>query len=1207
MPTSTALKRKTFTKIDDAIALPNLIAHQLSSFQWFVEEGLGEIFAEINPIDDYTGTKLALRFKEYRFGEPKLSEREARENNTNFEAPLKAILELTNKVTGEVKEQEIYLGEYPWMTERGTFVINGAERVVVNQLIRSSGVFFTADTIGNRSFYGAKLIPGRGAWLEFETSANGALYVKIDRRRKIPVTTFLRALGYSTNAQIKDLFKHVDTGPLNYIDATLEKDPTHGQNDSLIEVYRRLRPGDLATVDNARGLLENMFFTFKRYDVSRVGRYKINQRLDIKVSNTVENRVLRLEDLTAIIAELIRLNNTQEAPDDIDALHNRRVKQVGELVQRQFRIGMLRMERNAKDRMSMSDIETVTPTQLINARPIVAAVREFFASSQLSQFMDQTNPLSELSHKRRLSSMGPGGLSRERAGFDVRDAHATHYGRLCTVETPEGPNIGLVLNLASYARINEYGFLETPYRKVINAVTAKDAEGHVLRQGVTDDKGKVIFKKGTKITKEIAAKLAKLDRVTFPVKAVVSNKVIYLDAATESQEIIAEAGSSVDENGHFTSDRISARINSIPGEIDADEVTYLDAARKQILGATASLIPFIEKNRVDRSLTGANMQKQAVPLIRTTSATVGTGMEADIAQNTGQLIVAEGDGEVVKAEGNEVQVKYGPKDVKIYQPQHFVRTNEGSSCNQKVVVNRGDKVKKGDVLIEGMSIADGELALGRDFVVAFMPWGGYNMDDSIILSDRIVREDELTSIHIVDFMVEVRETKLGPEIVTRDIPNVSEEALRHLDENGIVRIGAEVHAGDILVGKITPKGEQELSSEERLLRAIFGEKAKDVRDTSQRMPNGKHGKVVGVKVFSRENGHELKAGVLMQVQVFVAQMRKISVGDKLAGRHGNKGVVARILPEADMPFTEDGTPVDVILNPLGVPSRMNLGQLFETHLGMAARALGYKVVTPPFNGVPISTIQDELKKAGFSEDGKMPLIDGRTGEYFKERTAVGVMHMIKLHHMVDDKIHARSIGPYTMVTQQPLGGKAQNGGQRFGEMEVWALEAYGAASTLQEMLTIKSDDVFGRSKAYESIIKGDIISGPKVPESFNVLVKELQGLGLRVDLIASKKKEVDAEEILRDAVADAAANTPEIKPDISSIDVSDESVVNEFDAVKVADELETPVSGDVPDMPVHDDSGGGDDDAAVVDDVINDEDDLVNDDLQDEGEGAHNE
>lgn len=1168
--------RKTFVKSDKALELPNLIEHQLESFKWFVQEGLGEIFAEINPIEDYTGAKLELRFKDYNFGDPKRSERDARENNTNFEVPLRANVELTNKVTGEVKEQEIYLGDYPWMTDRGTFVINGAERVVVSQLIRSAGVFFTADAAGGRNYYGAKLIPGRGAWLEFETAANGAIYVKIDRRRKIPVTTLLRALGFTSNPQIKELFTDVDTGDVKHIDITIDKDPSRGQNEALIEVYRRLRPGDLATVDNARGLIENMFFNFKRYDVSRVGRYKLNQRLDVEVPNTTENRVMRLDDLTAIIREIIRLNNTQDAPDDIDALHNRRVKQVGELVQRQFRIGMLRMERNAKDRMSMSDIESVTPGQLINARPVVAAVREFFASSQLSQFMDQTNPLSELAHKRRLSSMGPGGLSRERAGLDVRDAHATHYSRLCMVETPEGPNIGLVLNLAAFARINEYGFIEAPYRKVITSVAAKDAEGHIARLDIEDDKENVIVAAGKTITAADVKKLEKLADESFPVKAKITNKVVYLDAAGEMNEIIAEAGNEIDENGYFVADRVSARSNLVPGEVESGEVTYVDASRQQALGSTASLIPFVEKNRVDRSLTGSNQQKQAVPLIRTTSPLVGTGMETVIARNSGQLLTADADGEVVKADGAEVQVKYEDGRVVAYQPQHFVRTNEGSSLNQKVVVVRGQKVKKDDILVEGMSIADGELALGRDFLVAFMPWGGYNMDDAIILSDRIVKDDELTSVHIVDFMTEVRETKLGPEIVTRDIPNVSEDALRHLDENGIVRIGAEVHAGDILVGKITPKGEQELSSEERLLRAIFGEKAKDVRDTSQRMSNGKHGKVVGVKIFSREQGHELKAGVLMQVQIFVAQMRKISVGDKLGGRHGNKGVVARIMAEADMPFMEDGTPVDIILNPLGVPSRMNLGQLFETHLGMAARSLGYKVATHPFNGVTTEMIREELAKAGHAEDGKAQMFDGRTGEPFKERTTVGVMHMIKLHHMVDDKIHARSIGPYTMVTQQPLGGKAQNGGQRFGEMEVWALEAYGAATSLQEMLTLKSDDVFGRSKAYEAIIKGEEITGPKVPESFHVLVKEMNGLGLRADL-TSENKTIDAEDLIENAVAEAADSTIEVEMVKTPLDVTEEVAANEYEAIDLGDgmeireeDMEFDFSGSDAKQPTHD-------------------------------------
>ena len=1093
-------KRIFFNDGDSALPLPNLISHQKDSWREFVETGLSEIFTELNPIDDYTGQKLSLRFKDYKFLEPKLSDREAKENNATFEAPLKANVELTNKVTGEVKEQEIYLGDYPWMTDRGTFIINGTERVVVSQLIRSAGVFFTADKVVTRNYYGAKLIPGRGAWLEIETAANGAIYVKIDRRRKLPITTLLRALGYSKTSEIKSLFEDIDTGEVKYIDATLDKDPARGPNEALIEVYRRLRPGDLATVDNAKTMIERMFFDFKRFDYSSVGRYKINQRLGLKVPNTVKNRVFQLTDLIAIIREIIRLNNTQEKEDDIDSLSNRRVKVVGELVARQFRVGMLRMQRNAMDRMSMSDLETVSPNQLINARPIVAAVREFFASSQLSQLMDETNPLSELSHKRRLSSMGPGGLSRERAGFDVRDAHPTHYGRICVVETPEGANIGLVLNLATYARINDYGFIETPYIKVKN--------------------GKV------------------------------TNEIVYLDASQEANEVIADAGVKLKADGSFAEERVSARRGILPEQVDAVEVTYVDAAHKQILGTSAALIPFIEKDRVDRALTGSAMQKQAVPLLTPESPYGGTGIESEIAKNTSQLIVAEGAGEVIRADGDEVHVKY--KDgVKIYSLIHFEKSNDDRSINQKVRVVRGQKVKKGSILIEGASIADGELSLGRNLLVAFMPWGGYNMDDAIVLSNRLVQDDTLSSINIKDYNVEVRETKLGDEIVTRDIPNVSEESLRHLDENGIVQIGSELRAGDILVGKITPKGEQELSSEERLLRAIFGEKAKDVRDTSLRMNTAGGGKVVGVKIFSRESGHELKAGVIMQIQIFVAELRKISVGDKLAGRHGNKGVVAKILPIEDMPFMEDGTPIDVILNPLGVPSRMNIGQLFETHLGMAARALGYKVASPPFDGVSNETIADELEKAGFTRDGKFQLFDGRDGNPFEEKTTVGVMHMIKLHHMVSDKIHARSTGPYTMVTQQPLGGKAQNGGQRFGEMEVWALEAYGAASTLQEMLTIKSDDVYGRAKAYEAIIKNEKIVGPKLPESFNVLIKELQGLCLRVDLLdLEEQATLDAGQVTnlhseKDVIV-------EEEVEIDSVD--EEAILAEFDEIKDIEE-----------------------------------------------------
>ena len=1043
-------ERVFFTEGDQALPIPDLTAHQKDSWNDFVKNGLREVFAELNPIDDYTGQKLSLRFKDYYFKDPKETESEAKYNLATYEAPLHVLVELENKVTGEKKEQDIYFGDYPWMTNRATFIINGTERVIVSQLIRSAGVFFNAETIGLRRYYGAKVIPGRGAWLEFETALNGSINVKIDRRRKLPVTTFLRALGMS-KSEIKERFKEIDNGEKKYIDITLEKDTTSSQGEALLEVYRRIRPGDLATVDNAKSMIEKMFFDPKRYDYSNVGRFKMNRRLGFDTKNDPEHRTLQMQDVLKIVEEIIRLNNTQEAPDDIDSLSNRRVKLVGELVQRQFRLGMLRLQRNILDRMSMANVEEVTPSQLLNSRPVVAAVKEFFSTSQLSQLMDEVNPFSELAHKRRLSSMGPGGLTRERAGFDVRDAHPTHYGRICTVETPEGGNVGLVLNFATYARINEYGFIEAPYRVVKN--------------------GKV------------------------------TDEVVYMDADTENDMIIADASVKLTKDGKFAEDWVSARVHGTPAQVEAKRVTHIDAAHKEILGVSASLIPFVEKNRVDRSLMACAMQKQAVPLLRQDNPVVGTGIEGEVAKNTSQLVMAESTGVVKKADGESVIVTYEKLGDREYKLQHFEKTNDDRCYNQRCVVSRGQKVKKGTILIEGASINDGELALGRDLLVAFMPWRGYNMDDAIVISNRLVEDDTLTSINIKDFDVEVRETKLGPEQVTRDIPNVSEHSLRHLGEDGIVTVGSEVKNGDILVGKITPKGEQELSSEERLLRAIFGEKAKDVRDTSVRMNGSSTGKVVDVRIYTREQGHELKAGVLMQIKIFVAEMRKIGVGDKLAGRHGNKGVVSRVLPVEDMPFMADGTPIDIILSPMGVPSRMNLGQLFETHLGMAARALGYKVATPSFNGVPDEVISDELEKAGYARDGRVQLYDGLTGEPFNERTSVGVMHMLKLHHMVEDKIHARSTGPYTMVTQQPLGGKAQNGGQRFGEMEVWALEAYGAATTLQEMLTIKSDDVYGRAKAYESIIKHEPIEGPKLPEGFNVLVKELQGLGLKVDLL----------------------------------------------------------------------------------------------------------
>ena len=1085
-----AAGRAFFSKEDAILETPDLIAHQKESWKDFVDNGLSEIFEEINPIDDYTGQKLALRFKSYEFQAPKTTKDFAKENNLTFEAPLHVQVELTNKVTGEVKEQEIYLGDYPWMTNQGTFIINGTERVIVSQLIRSEGVYFNAETGSDgKKYYGAKLIPVRGAWLEFETDPKtGVIYVKIDRRRKLPVTTFLRALGRMTNAEMREIFADIDNGDAKFIQSTLEKDQSAGPNEALIEVYRRLRPGDLATIENARNMIERMFFDFKRFDYGRVGRYKINKRLNLETPNTTENRSFQMEDLFEIIKEVIRLNNSQGEVDDIDSLDNRRVKLVGELVARQFRVGMLRMQRNAMDRMSMTDIETVTPGQLVNARPVVAAVREFFAGSQLAQVMDETNPLSELSHKRRLSSMGPGGVTRDRAGLEVRDSHPTHYGRICLVETPEGGNVGLVTNLATFARINEYGFIEAPYLRV------KDGK-------VTDE-------------------------------------VVYLDADHEMREIIADAGSKLNEDGSFVESQVSARKNLIPSQVSSSEVTFMDAVHRQVLGAAASLIPFAERDRIDRALTGSAMQKQAVPLLWNEAPTVGTGVEADIARNLSQIIVAEDDGEVIRADSVAVEVKYASDTAK-YELKHFEKTADDRCYNQKVVVSRGQKVKKGDILAEGASIKDGEIALGRDLRVAFMSWGGFNMDDAVIISDRLVKTDMLTNINIKDYMVEVRETKLGPEVVTRDIPNASEYSLRHLDEDGIVQIGSEVKPGDVLVGKITPKGEQELSSEERLLRAIFGEKAKDVRDTSQRMKNTGSGKVIGVKIFSKENGHEMRAGVLKQIQIFVAEARKIMVGDKMAGRHGNKGVVAKILPEADMPFMEDGTPIDVILSPLGVPSRMNLGQLFEVHLGMAAKTQGYRVATPSYDGVDAKTLSDELEAAGVPRDGKVQLFDGQTGEPFEQRTTVGFMHMIKLHHLVADKIHARSTGPYTMVTQQPLGGKAQNGGQRFGEMEVWALEAYGAANMLQEMLTIKSDDVVGRSKAYESIIKNNEIVGPKLPESFNVLVKELQGLGLRVDLLDQHASSIDADELLAERNKDAESSI--IEEDENFETVRDES------------------------------------------------------------------
>ncbi len=1161
MPKATAAQRVYLKNQTTALNLPNLIKIQLDSYNWFIREGLAELFEEISPVDDFTAKKYELSFKDYYFEQPKLSEEQAKEKNLSYEASLKAKLELLIKETGEVKTQEIFLGDFPIMTDRGTFIINGVERVVVSQLVRSPGVFFTRE--GGNDYFSAKIIPSRGAWLEIETGQNGVMSVKIDRKRKLPVTTLLRAFGFGTETEIKALFKEVDTGEVKLIDETLAKDPSATTAEALMEVYRRIRPGDLATVENSKALLDSMFFDFKRYDLSKVGRYKVNKRLGRNVKNDQDGRVLQKEDLVEIIREVIRLSNSTMPSEDIDHLGNRRLKMVGELIQGRFRVGLLRMERIVKDRMSVADPETIMPGQLINVRPIVASVKEFFASHQLSQFMDQVNPLAEIVHKRRLNAMGPGGLNRERAGFEVRDVHRTHYGRICPIETPEGPNIGLVSTLATYARVNDYGFVETPYFKVLNTVDPKNATGEIASRQVKSKDGKVLVKAGDKISASAAKAIEKAGVEEVRIKARVTSDIMYLDASDEEKAVIAQANTPTDADGYFVQSRVSVRgIGGEADEEDANNVDYMDISSNQVVGVSAALIPFLEHDNAKRALMGANMQRQAVALISPEAPIVGTGVEARVAEDSGQVILAEEDGEVVSADADEIVVKYKKGGKKTYRLITFVRSNQGSAIHQRTLVATGQKVKKGEVLADGMSTKAGELALGQNVLVAFMPFDGLNYEDAIIVSQRLVQDDRYTSIHIETHQIDVRDTKLGAEVVTRDIPNVSEDSLKDLDDEGVVRIGAEVAAGDILVGKITPKGETDLSSEERLLRAIFGEKARDVKDTSLRLPNGAMGKVVDVKVLSRDNGDELPAGVISQIYVAVAQLRKISVGDKMAGRHGNKGVISKIMPVEDMPYLEDGTPVDIILNPLGVGARMNIGQVLETHLGWAAQALGYRVASPVFDGVTLDQIRGELKKAGLPEDGKVQLYHGYTGDPFAEKTTIGYKYMLKLHHMVDDKIHARSTGPYAMVTQQPLGGKAQMGGQRFGEMEVWALEAYGASSSLQEILTIKSDDVIGRSKAYESIIKNEEIKGPRIPESFNVLVKELQSLGLAVELERPKLAEtVDAEELLQEntqAEANELGNEELLKGEEAAdgeaiVDLSASGSEDDFEALKDED------------------------------------------------------
>ncbi|MBS3976353.1 MAG: DNA-directed RNA polymerase subunit beta [Syntrophomonadaceae bacterium] len=1066
-------ERWTYAKIQEVLEMPNLIEIQKNSYQWFVDEGLREIFRDISPIQDFTGN-LILEFVDYTLGEPKYSVDECKERDMTYAAPLRVKVRLINKETGEVKEQEVFMGDFPLMTEKGTFVINGAERVIVSQLVRSPGVYYSEqiDPSGVKVFT-ATIIPNRGAWLEFETDINENIYVRVDRTRKIPATVLMRALGQGNNIQILEMF---DSDPR--IQLTMEKDNTDSEEEALVEIYKRLRPGEPPTVESARTLLETLFFDPKRYDLGNVGRYKLEKKLKHGILFSEEGRRdyirhLTRGDIVASLRYLLRLMRGEVKPDDIDHLGNRRLRSVGELLQNQFRVGLSRMERVVRERMTIQDVEVITPQVLINIRPVVAAIKEFFGSSQLSQFMDQTNPLAELTHKRRLSALGPGGLSRERAGFEVRDVHHSHYGRMCPIETPEGPNIGLISSLSTYARINEFGFIETPYRKV------------------DKDRGRV------------------------------TDEIVYLAADEEDQFIIAQANAPLDEVGRFLQPKVNARHGKEIIVSPVERADFMDVTPKQVWSIATALIPFLEHDDANRALMGANMQRQAVPLLRTEAPLVGTGMEWKTARDSGVVLLAKNAGVVERATATDIVIRTDKGLLDIYRLLKYTRSNQGTSINQKPIVKKRQRVEAGDVIADGPSTDCGELALGRNILVAFMTWEGYNYEDAILISEKLVKEDYFTSIHIEEYECDARDTKLGPEEITRDIPNVGEDVLKDLDSRGIIRVGAEVRPGDILVGKVTPKGETELTAEERLLRAIFGEKAREVRDTSLRVPHGESGMVVDVKVFSREKGDELAPGVNQLVRVYVAQKRKISEGDKMAGRHGNKGVISRILPEEDMPFLPDGTPVEIVLNPLGVPSRMNIGQILECHLGWAAKTLGLNIATPVFDGADEEDIVKILREAGLPETGKSRLYDGRTGRPFDNPVTVGYVYMLKLAHLVDDKIHARSTGPYSLVTQQPLGGKAQFGGQRFGEMEVWALEAYGAAYTLQEILTVKSDDVVGRVKTYEAIVKGENVPEPGVPESFKVLIKELQSLALDVKVLSGQDEEIEISEE-EDDVAETA-------------------------------------------------------------------------------------
>ena len=1232
--------RKSFSKIREVLDMPDLIEIQKNSYYRFLKEDLRDVFDDISPITDYSG-KLVLEFVDYRIDldKPKYSMEESKERDVNYAAPLRVSVRLINKETGEVKQQEVFMGDFPLMTPSGTFIINGAERVIVSQLVRSPGVYFddSFDKVGKQLF-SAQVIPNRGAWLEYETDSNGILYVKIDRQRKVHITALVRALGYGTNSEIYELF-----GEDERLTATLQKDPTHSVADGLIEIYKRQRPGEPPTEESARSLLNSLFFD-RRYDLARVGRYKFNKKLALRnrirghvsaeniihpqtgeilceagatidrylagdiqnagVNNVfltvgeqtvkvVGNNFVRAtgflpfdpaeaglnedvhlptllalleenkdksaeelktvikahvfdliprhiipDDMIASISYLIGLPYGVGTTDDIDHLGNRRIRSVGELLQNQIRVGLTRLERVVRERMGLQDMDVVMPSNLINIRPVTAAIKEFFGSSQLSQFMDQTNPLAELTHKRRLNALGPGGLNRDRATFDVRDVHFSHYGRMCPIETPEGPNIGLINSLSTYARINEYGFIEAPYRRV-------------------DAKNKII-----------------------------TDEIEYLTADEEDNFIVAQANEPIDEQTHwFKRDRVVSRLLDQILEVKNTEVDYMDVSPKQLVSVATAMIPFLENDDANRALMGSNMQRQAVPLLVPDAPVVGTGMEYKAAADSGVVILAKQDGVVshVSARGVAVTDKAGVEHM--YHLTKFQRSNQGTCLNQRPIVKKGEIVKKGDVIADGASTDGGEIALGRNILIGFMTWEGYNYEDAVLISEELVKEDVFTSIHIEEHELEARDTKLGPEEITRDIPNIGEEALAQLDEMGVIRPGAEVHSGDILVGKVTPKGETELTAEERLLRAIFGEKARDVRDTSLRVPHGEGGIVVDVKVFTRENKDELSPGVNQMVRVYIAQKRKISVGDKMAGRHGNKGVISRILPVEDMPFLPDGTPLQIVLNPLGVPSRMNIGQVLELHLGLACKALGIKIATPVFDGASEQDIQDLLVDAGYSSDGKTVLYDGRTGEQFENRISVGYMYYLKLAHLVDDKIHARSTGPYSLVTQQPLGGKAQFGGQRFGEMEVWALEAYGAANTLQEILTVKSDDVVGRVKTYESIVKGENVPPAGVPESFKVLIKELQSLALDVKVLNDTREEIMINEDDEDDVVPLDVNIagPEDAP-FAPQRAAAQGEIEDFDEFEDFEEdFETEAEEEFPDLP------DDEDDEEAADEVIDDD------------------